>query len=71
MPKFRAVNAQSHRDRYEVKGLTVASLMPTRAAMSDELRAAVRYVNIEVSLIDFARESSVAAVREVGNMPIR
>jgi hypothetical protein len=54
-----------------VTGVSIASLMPTRAAMSDELRAAVRYVDIEVSLIDISQESSLAAVRDVGNMPIR
>ena len=57
--------------RHSATGVSMASMMPTRATMSDELRAAVQCVEVEVSLIDFARESSVAAVRDVGNMPIR
>ena len=57
--------------RHSATGVSMASLMPTRATMSDELRVAARYADVEVSLIDFVQESSWTAVRDVGNMPIR
>ena len=49
----------------------MASLMSTSAATSEEPGAAVRYIDMKASLIDFSQESSLAAVRDIGNRPIR